>query len=183
MHSVAFLVFTRDHCLMDTMLRTGEVAQILGVSRQHVVDLCDRGELPSVRIGTHRRIARAEVDKRTAHRLTREQEKSLWLHRALMTPLLTDTDTVLDRARENIRRWNQMHRSDGMTVQYFQMWQNVLNQGLDTVLETLTSTSEQACEMRQNSPFAGVLPDQDRVAVLRSFKHHWEREHEHALAG
>ncbi|WP_147287746.1 helix-turn-helix domain-containing protein, partial [Kytococcus sedentarius] len=39
-----------------TLLKTGRVAEILGVSRQHVVDLCDRGDLPSIRIGAHRRV-------------------------------------------------------------------------------------------------------------------------------
>nr|WP_232745965.1 helix-turn-helix domain-containing protein [Ornithinimicrobium sediminis] len=33
----------------DTMVKTGAVAELLGVSRQHVVDLCTRGDLPSIR--------------------------------------------------------------------------------------------------------------------------------------
>ncbi|RUP04163.1 MAG: DNA-binding protein, partial [Mycobacterium sp.] len=35
---------------------TGEVARRLGVSRQHIVDLCDQGALPCVMVGSHRRI-------------------------------------------------------------------------------------------------------------------------------
>ncbi|MGH3525053.1 MAG: helix-turn-helix domain-containing protein, partial [Mycobacterium sp.] len=40
---------------METLLKTGEVAQLLGVSRQHVANLCDRGEIACVYVGTHRR--------------------------------------------------------------------------------------------------------------------------------
>ncbi|CFS51927.1 transcriptional regulator [Mycobacterium tuberculosis] len=48
-------------------------------------------------------------------------------------------------------------------------------------MHVLTSPSEDAREMRQNSPFAGILPEATRVAVLRSFKDHWDREHERAM--
>lgn len=64
---------------------------------------------------------------------------------------------------------------------YFTKWQRVLNDGLDAVMHVLTSPSEDAREMRQNSPFAGILPEATRVAVLRSFKDHWDREHERAM--
>lgn len=46
---------------MDDWLSTGDVAEILGVSRQHVVDLCDRGDLPCTRFGSHRRIRRSDL--------------------------------------------------------------------------------------------------------------------------
>ena len=40
------------------------------------------------------------------------------------------------------------------------------------------SPSPDAREMRQNSPFAGVLPEDVRVRVLYSFKEHWSRAHD-----
>lgn len=163
------------------MLRTGEVAQLLGVSRQHVVDMCDRGDLSCVRVGKHRRISRSEVEHLTRRRLTREQEKSLWLHGALLAPMLSAPDAVITKARENLRRWSGMHRSDGMTVGYLGKWERVLDDGLDAVIEAVTSMSEEACEMRQNSPFAGVLPDETRVKVLRAFTEHWSREHDRVV--
>jgi excisionase family DNA binding protein len=44
------------------LLTTGEVAQVLGCSRQHVVDPCRRGDLPFVSVGAHRRVRRADVE-------------------------------------------------------------------------------------------------------------------------
>lgn len=162
---------------METMLTTGAVAQMLGVSRQHVVDKCDRGEMHCVRVGTHRRVPISEVENLTSEPLTREEEKSLWLHRALLAQVLVDQDAVISRARANLRRWAGIHRQDGMTMAYFKKWERVLNAGLDATMEVMTSHSEEAREMRQNSPFAGVLSDEARVRVLRSFKDHWTREH------
>lgn len=43
------------------------------------------------------------------------------------------------------------------------------------MLDTLLSPTPEACELRQNTPFAGVLDDATRVQVLRSFTHYWDR--------
>jgi excisionase family DNA binding protein len=166
---------------METMLKTGEVARLLGVSRQHVADLCDRGRIEHVRVGTHRRIPRSEVDRLMGIGLTREEEKSLRLHQALLSQMLTEPDAVVAKARNNLDRWTGMHRPDGMTMRYLEEWKRVLDQGLDAVVDVVTSPSQQARELRQNSPFAGVLPNETRLRVLKTLKDHWSREHERAL--
>lgn len=163
---------------MHPLLKTGEAAQLLGVSRQHVVDLCERGDLPYVRVGSHRRVLMRGVEELVGPPLTREQEKSLWLHRALMSPLLSDPDTVLGTARDNLERWRSKHRAGGMSARYLTRWEKVLDAGLDPVVEVLISLRPEAHELRQNSPFAGVLSEDTRQQVLRSFTAHWAREHQ-----
>ncbi|MGL5808931.1 MAG: helix-turn-helix domain-containing protein [Nocardioides sp.] len=158
------------------LLKTGEVARLLGVSRQHVVDLCDRGDLRCVRVGTHRRVPRSEV-VRVKGALTREQERSLWLHRALLGQVLADPEATSAKARENIERWRGSHRADGKTIQYLEEWERLLDSGLDWLVENLISPSPRACELRQNSPFAGILPQEARERVLASFNQHWADEH------
>lgn len=168
----------------DDLLRTGEVARLLGVSRQHVVDLCDRGDLPSVRTGVHRRVSRREVALLAAagsDGLTREQERSLWLHQGLLGVLLAEPERVLAIARDNLARWRTVHRPGGATLGYFDAWERVLDAGLDEVVATLVSRTPVACELRQNSPFAGVLPDSTRIALLASFGRHWDLDHRHDL--
>lgn len=89
---------------------------------------------------------------------------------------MIDPTGVLEQARENIRRWLPRHRSDGMAARYLTQWQQVLDGGVDDVVEVLVGTDERSSELRQNSPFAGVLSDEDRKQVLSSFRHHWDRE-------
>lgn len=153
------------------MLKTGDVAAELGVSRQHVVDLCDRGALPSTRVGSHRRIRRSDLEALLAPQtLTHDQRKQLWMHRAMLTHLLTRPEEVIELARGNIAGWSTKHRADGRTVKYLREWEDILNQGIEAVVETVLSASPRACELRQNSPFAGVLDQTERARALRTFR-------------
>src|SRR3990172_3169849 len=98
------------------LLSTGEAAILLGSSRQHVVDLCESGQLPYVRIGTHRRIEREAIDaflRAPAFRpgLRREQLASLWLHRAVAARVVQDPGKVFDHGRANLDALSREHPS------------------------------------------------------------------------
>jgi excisionase family DNA binding protein len=177
-----FLVFGEDDGDMEReqseeqLLSTGQAATLLGVSRQHVVDLCTRGALPFVTTGTHRRIRRSDVEPLLAQHLTREAERSLWLHRAVAGRLVGDPEDVLRTAVQNLGRLQETHPS-GMSAHWLSCWQEVLGNGVDTVLDTLVSRAPLAIELRQNSPFAGVLTNDERAAVHAAFREHWRRDH------
>jgi len=159
----------------EEFLTTGEAAVLLGSSRQHVVDLCERGLLPCSRAGTHRRVRRVDVEAMLRPDLTRDQLKALWLHRAVAGRLVADPGAVLSKARVNLDRLRRVH-PDGMASVWLDRWQVVLDDGVEAVLEVLTSRSPHAVELRQNSPFAGVLPEVERHAVLASFASCWRQD-------
>lgn len=149
------------------ILTTTQAAEILGCSRQHVVDLCEDGRLPFARIGTHRRIRRIDVEALTpARTLRREALRSLWLHRAVAGKFVADPPAAIALARSNLVR---MLEIEPRTQPYVQAWERLLDAGPESVLEALTSTSKLAVELRQNTPFAGVLIEAERQAVLRAF--------------
>lgn len=155
-------------------IRTGEAATILGSSRQHVVDLCDQGWLTFERQPTHRRLRRREVEAFASRsgsdsRPNRDQRQSLWLHAAVAGHLAVDPINTLEHARANLVLLRAAHPT-GMSARWLDLWESVLDDGQDIVLQTLTSPTSIAIDLRQNSPFAGVLSDDERKAVLRAFR-------------
>jgi excisionase family DNA binding protein len=149
------------------LLTTKQAAALLGCSRQHVVDLCESGRLPHVRIGTHRRIRRTDVERFTTIRtLRREELRSLWLHRAVAGKVVEDPDRAIATARSNLKR---MRQAQPRASAWLVAWEAVLASGPEAILETLTSTSRRAIDLRQNTPFAGLLNEQERLAILSSF--------------
>ncbi|MQA63714.1 MAG: helix-turn-helix domain-containing protein [Actinophytocola sp.] len=160
----------------EELLTTGRAAKLLGCSRQHVVDMCTSGALPYVSMGTHRRIRRVDVEAFLRVPMRREQERSLWLHQAVAGRLAMDTVGVMAAAEANLLRMREVH-PDGMTARWLDRWDELLRTGPDAVFEALTSRAEWAIELRQNSPFAGVLGPQERHATLESFRAHWRTAH------
>jgi excisionase family DNA binding protein len=154
----------------DDLLTTGEAAQLLGTSRQHVVDLCNAGDLPYLTVGRHRRVSRRDVEAVRAgtRRWTRDQLRSLWLSHAVAGRLVEDPHGVLARARNNLAEM-LAHSARGSAKIWLQKWQQLLEGPVEGVLEALTSRSPISRELRQNSPFAGVLTDVQRQAALTGF--------------
>ena len=157
----------------DELLTTGEAAKLLNGSRQHIVDLCNSGDLPFVTVGRHRRVRRADLEalRTRTQRLTRDQERSLWLGYAVAGKLVADPLTLLNKARANLVRLQAAHPR-GQAASWLKEWEKLLDGPLDRVLGALTSRSPRARELRQNTPFAGVLADDERDRVIESFSRH-----------
>lgn len=156
----------------DQLLTTGEAAKILNCSRQHVVDLCNRGELPFTTVRKHRRVRRSDVDaiRTRTQRMTRDQKRSLWLAYALAGQIVTDPVRARRIARQNLNRMRRTSR--GRTRKWLDEWDTLLDGSLDKLLGVLTSHSPRARELRQNSPFAGLLTDDEREQLLCSWREH-----------
>ena len=154
----------------EDLLTTGQAAALLGTSRQHVVDLCTSGRLDYQMVGTHRRVSRRDVEairERSLELLT--DQRSLWLHRAVAGKLALDPSRVLGRARRNLARMRDVH-PNGPVHDQFDAWEALLDGALDLLLDVLVSRSPKAIELRQNSPFAGVLTDRERTKALTAFR-------------
>lgn len=176
---VVFFVFPSHHESVDVtdLISTGDAAELLGCSRQHIVNLCNAGKLTVMRRGgSHRYVRRSEVLSLSSQWTTRDQEQSRWLHAAIVGWLVREPDLVLTRARENIARFRTVH--EGTMAEYWlDLWRKTLDAGADSVLDVLVSNTPHARDLRQNSPFTGILPEDERRDVLQSFRRHWRSEH------
>jgi excisionase family DNA binding protein len=160
------------------ILTTTQAANLLHCSRQHVVHLCDTGQLPHTRAGRHRRIRRRDVEQLIHPPIRRDTEQSLWLHIALAAKLVQDPIGVIERAKERLRFLRNVH-SDGSVDYWYDRWEALLDEGVHAVLEMTTSTSEVAHTMRSTSPLKGIklLTDEERAQVRTAFRTYWESTH------
>lgn len=155
----------------DELIPTGRAAELLGTSRQHVVNLCESGRLRFQMTGRHRRVWRSDVMAlaNVPSGMTRDQQRSLWLHRAVAGKLALDPAGVRAKALRNLRRMRSAHPR-GRVREDFDVWDELLNGSLERLFGVLTSTSPQALELRQNTPFAGVLTERERLKALAAFR-------------
>lgn len=153
---------------MGELIRTGEAARMLGTSRQHIVNLVDRGTLRSHGAGVHRRLDRIEVAAlRVGRRPSRDERQSIWLHAAVAGRVVGDPNETLAKARANLSKMRAAHRTP---VPWLDAWERLLGAGPQAVVKALVADTPESAELRQNSPFAGVLTDLERRKALTAFR-------------
>src|SRR5947207_15319769 len=96
-------------------------------------------------------------------------ERSLAFGRAIAAKLAQHPELIV-RARATLTRW--MTTSSPRTSSTLQEWRVALDGPLAPVIALLTSADERATRLRQSNPFAGVLSQQERNAILRQFQSH-----------
>lgn len=95
------------------------------------------------------------------HRLA--ELRSIALHAAVAERLAERPDLV-DRARARIATW----RRDGRLAEvYASRWAALLDLPLDELAAKLVEDSEEMRELRQATPFAGVVPPRERFRIWR----------------
>lgn len=154
----------------EELLTTGEAAAVLNSSRQHVVDLCERGELPYTTVGRHRRVRRGDVDalRTRTDRLTRDQRRSLWLAYATAGRIVEDPDRARAIGRGNLTKMRSATR--GQARRWLDEWTRLLDGPVDRMLDALTSRTPRGRELRQNAPFAGLVNASQRERALASWR-------------
>ena len=78
---------------------------------------------------------------------------------------------VIDFARANLARWSQQNASAPALLRCYAEWQQILSRPVEDICALLCSTSNDAQRLRQNSPFAGVLPPTEVWEVKSRFRH------------
>jgi hypothetical protein len=95
-------------------------------------------------------------------------ERSLALDRQIAAKLQADP-SLLGRAHATLDRW--LAQRPGAVPSVLREWQEILaHWPLARILELLTSPAEDACRLRQSSPFCGILSLEDRLAILKEYE-------------
>jgi len=78
---------------------------------------------------------------------------------------------LLDVAYQNLDLWSKQNADAPGLLRCYIEWRGILEQPLEEICCVLTSQSEEASRLRQNSPFAGVLNPQEVWEIKKSFRH------------
>ncbi|MCL4818891.1 MAG: hypothetical protein KJ067_07105 [Vicinamibacteria bacterium] len=97
----------------------------------------------------------------------RAEERSLALHAAVAERLLSDP-ALVDRAVERVRGW--LAEPGVVPAPLAAAWLEALSGPREVLFALLVDRSERARQLRQCSPFAGVLDARTRWRILREAK-------------
>ncbi|TCL83727.1 hypothetical protein EDF43_103157 [Rathayibacter sp. PhB179] len=111
-------------------------------------------------------MAEVEADRLDRDRsLRRETARSVQLHRAALE-LLDRSPDSRPRAEERLEQLRGKVRGDAH--RWLDEWEELLRSPLSTQIEALLVETEHAHDLRSVSPLAGLIPDEERSAVLEA---------------
>lgn len=128
--------------------RPRPVASVIRERRRRAEDLDTEALLPSrrARSRTHRA---AELE-------------ALAYHRAVARRL---DDALVREALKRLRRWREERR---IHPRWANEWDRILAMPIPQIAKAIGSDTDQARALRQSSPFAGALTDQERRRIVRA---------------
>ena len=103
-----------------------------------------------------------------APRWTRVEEKSLAIHRRIAARLLEDPDRTIKKARRNLALLRSADR--GQSARLLDDWNDLLGRPTDEIVTAMLARTQHAIDLRQMTPFAGVITDAERIKALQSVK-------------
>jgi hypothetical protein len=97
--------------------------------------------------------------------MTREERRSLALHREIARKVEAEPKRALALARRNLDLMGEAARGS----QPLREWRVMLDRPLPALLPALTDPDPWARELRHVTPFAGLLSAEERAHVYRAF--------------
>lgn len=144
-----------------------DLAAHLGVNVS-TVSRMERSERDgTIQVATLRRaldVMDRDLDIRPVNR-RREDRVSMALHRAIAAKLLNDPEAVLAVVPENLDRIRSTVRGPA-AASWLDAWERLTRGPVDELIAAMLDDTPTGRELRQNSPFAGALSDEERVRAI-----------------
>lgn len=144
------------------------LAELAGTSQSTIAAYESGAKSPTYR--TLEKIVRAvglELHPSFVRPMTREERRSLELHRSVASKLAEDPDVIIRRARGNLRKMRSVN--PGATPLLAE-WRRLLEHSVSDLIDVLTDPRPRARELRHVTPFAGVLTPAERWSIYRRFR-------------
>ena len=99
--------------------------------------------------------------------MSREDQRSLAYHRALAAKLRKEPKLVLEKTKTTLKKMNSTHPS---ASELFERWKQWLELPPEALISRILDPGVEAREMRQVTPFAGLLSAKERARILKQFR-------------
>jgi transcriptional regulator with XRE-family HTH domain len=147
-------------------LTQGQLAELAMTSRERI-NTYERSQVSPQADTLERVLAAMQCELMAVPALTFEERRSLAISSAVAARLREKPADVLAKAQENIDKMRSIGSSEQRWVD---VWESLLALGAGHVQALLTSTDQFARDLRQSSPFAGVLAEEERREILRGLQ-------------
>lgn len=147
-------------------LTQGQLAELAATSRERI-NTYERDHVSPQADTLERVLAAMQSELIAVPALTFEERRSLAISTAVAAKLQKDPAAVMAKARTNIDKMRSIGPSEQRWVD---VWETLLALGAGHVEALLTSTDQFARDLRQSSPFAGVLTEAERREILKELQ-------------
>jgi len=147
-------------------LTQGQLAELAATSRERI-NTYERHQVSPQTDTLERVLAAMQSELTAVPALTFEERRSLAISTAVAAKLRENPDAVLAKARENIEKMRSIGPSEQRWVD---VWESLVALGAGHVEALLTSPDQFARDLRQSSPFAGVLTKDERRQALNTLR-------------
>lgn len=147
-------------------LTQGQLAERASTSRERI-NTYERERVYPQADTLERVLAAMHTELSTIPSFTFEERRSLAISAAVAAKLRQNPEVVLAKARANLSR---MRTAASHEHRWIDVWESVLETGPRHVAALLTSTDQFARDLRQTSPFAGVLSVAERREAVAGLK-------------
>ncbi len=115
-------------------------------------------------------VAVSDVVRRALIGTTRQAPRSeelvqCELHRRIIPKVIADPDHVRKVARRNLEQMRSRRQSP-LSAGWIAEWEHLIAGPVGPLIATLVRTDERGIDLRQMSPFAGVLDDAERCEAI-----------------
>ena len=103
-------------------------------------------------------------------KLTRDQARSLFLHAAVAQEMRSRGTEGIEIARRNIAH---MRSVNPHAAPLLDEWERILQGTIDQIIASMLDPSVHGQDLRQVTPFGGILTPAQRTDVYRQFGERW----------
>lgn len=128
--------------------------------RRHVLEPVFKQDRVNADALDPERLVAEELDEGTPDRHRVSELRSLAYHRVVAARL---TPMIVDDARRLLWQWE---RGDKIDARYVDLWREILRRPMEDIRAALGDDSQPLRDLRQNSPFAGLLSEPERRKII-----------------